>query len=70
MSLPYDYSRCAGTTHPTCQHCRRREPGRAEWQAFIQPPIDMMAGTCGEFIEPRPVVVTSNAGGLPLGAAP
>ena len=32
MILPYDYSRCA---NETCQlPCRRKEPGRPEYQVF------------------------------------
>ena len=60
MTLPYDYARCPGTTHPNCQHCRRREPGRSEWQTTIAPPIDVLTGQCGEFIEPAPVMTTNS----------
>ena len=52
--MPYDYARCQGTTHPTCQWCRRREAGLEPWQSYIAPPIDMMTGQCSEFIEPLP----------------
>lgn len=51
-ALPYDYARCSGTTHPTCQMCRRREPGRAEWQSYIAAPIDMLSGLCSHYIGP------------------
>ena len=54
MTLPYDYARCAGTTHPTCQWCRRREPGREQWQSYIAPPINTLTGECGSFIDPPP----------------
>lgn len=49
-TLPFDYARCPGTTHVACQVCRRRDPGRAEWQSYMQPPIDMLTGQCPEFI--------------------
>jgi len=59
MTLPFDYARCSGTTHPTCQHCRRREPGRPDgWQTFIAPPI-LLTGECSGFIEPPRQVVTN-----------
>lgn len=51
MTLPYDYARCAGTTHPTCQGCRRLEPGREPLQSYIAPPIDMQTGECGSIIQ-------------------
>lgn len=60
MTLPYDYARCAGTTHPTCQWCRRREPGREQWQSYIAPPIDTLTGECGSFIEPPRTYVSNN----------
>lgn len=37
MTLPFDIARCAGTTAPICEFCRRKEPGRPEWQAVIAP---------------------------------
>lgn len=37
MTLPYDVSRRVGTTAPLCQSCRRTEPGRVEWQAYVEP---------------------------------
>jgi hypothetical protein len=60
MTLPYDYARCAGTTHQTCQWCRRREPGREQWQSWMPPPIDTLTGACAEFIEPPRTYVSSN----------
>ena len=60
MTLPYDYARCAGTTHPTCQWCRRREPGREQWQIYIVPPIDTLTGECSSFIEPPRTCVSNN----------
>ena len=53
MTLHYDYARCAGTTHPTCKLCRRREPGHEHWQNCIAPPIDTLGGECCSFIGPR-----------------
>lgn len=35
--VPYDIARCAGTHHPECQDCLRREPG-SEYQWTIAPP--------------------------------
>jgi hypothetical protein len=61
MTLPYDYARCSGTTHPTCQRCRRREPGREQWQSHIAPPIDTVTGECGRFIGPPPTRLSNNA---------
>lgn len=52
MTLAYDYARCAGTTHPLCQSCRRREPGRAEWQSYINATIDPQTGECAHHIPP------------------
>ncbi len=49
MTLPYDIARCPGTTHPTCQYCRRREPG-SNLQWLIAPPIEIMSGNCEMFI--------------------
>lgn len=37
-TLPYDYDRCTGTDRPECQDCRRREPGRVEYQWMMTPP--------------------------------
>ena len=60
QTLPYDYARCAGTTHPTCRVCRRREPGREQWQPYMaNPPIDTLTGQCAEFIEPPRIIVAS-----------
>lgn len=39
-TLPYDVARCAGTTDPLCQTCRRREPGKRDWQRQIAPAMD------------------------------
>ena len=39
MTLPYDIARCPGTDDPRCASCRRREPGRPEWQTYIAPRI-------------------------------
>ena len=46
MTLSYDIARCSGTTHAACQECRRREPGRPTWQAYMPAPIDMLTGKC------------------------
>lgn len=51
MKLPHDYARCHGADVPECSDCRRREPGRAEWQAYIAPqPVD---GRCDYYIPPQ-----------------
>ena len=60
MTLPYDYARCVGTTHPTCQWCKRREPGREQWQSYIAPPIDTLTGECWSFIAPLPTRLSNN----------
>lgn len=60
-TLPYDYERCAGTEHPTCQQCRRREHGREQWQPTIAPPINVDTGECCEFIEPLGLNVEAQA---------
>lgn len=65
MTLPYDYARCAGTTHPLCQVCRRREPGRDQWQSWMQPPIDTLTGECVSFIEPKKQGATMNDDATP-----
>lgn len=39
MTLPYDASRCVGTTAPLCQSYRRTEPGHPEWQTYIAPRV-------------------------------
>lgn len=36
-TLPFDIARCFGATDTACQDCRRREPGREDWQAYIAP---------------------------------
>ncbi len=59
MTLPFDIARCTGTTHPTCQWCRRKEPGRDGWQTYIVPPIDTLVGQCESLIE-TPRAYTSN----------
>jgi hypothetical protein len=61
-TLPYDYARCPGTPRPECQVCRRREPGREQWQTYIAPPIDLLTGACAEFIEPIFRYATNTAG--------
>ena len=52
MGLPFDIARCFGTTDPACQDCRRREPGREDWQTYIAPPIE--DGKCDSRIAPEP----------------
>jgi hypothetical protein len=43
MTLPYDVARCVGVKdRPECQNCRRKEPGRPEWQTFISPPMKFL----------------------------
>jgi hypothetical protein len=46
--LPYDYARCSGTTHATCQNCRRRELGRPEWQSYMAAPIALDGACSGQ----------------------
>lgn len=60
ITLSYDHARCAGTAHPTCKWCRRREPGREQWQSYIAPPINMMTGECSSYIAPPRTYVTNN----------
>lgn len=60
QTLPYDYARCAGTAHTNCDLCRRRDPGNAFAQSYIAPPIDVMTGECGSFIEPIPTLFSDN----------
>ena len=50
MTLFYDIARCSGTDHAACSDCRRREPGRAEWQTCIKPPIQ--DERCDAYIPP------------------
>jgi len=52
MTLSYDYARCHGTKHQTCQLCRRREPGREQCQSYIAPELNALTGQCSNFIEP------------------
>jgi hypothetical protein len=58
MSLPYDYARCAGTTHVTCQTCQRRTPGHPTRQAYIAPAVSL-AGQCDYFIASEPTIVSN-----------
>ena len=60
MTLPYGYARCAGTAHETCQWCRRREPGREQWQSYVVPAIDVMTGQCSNFIKPPKTYATNS----------
>lgn len=59
MTLPYDIARCPGTTHQNCIDCRRREPGRTEWQSVIEPAI-WIDGVCKNKIEPEPIKTTKD----------
>ena len=60
MFLPFDYARCGGTTHQTCRLCRRREPGREQWQTYVAQQMDMMTGQCPNFIEPLKSYISNN----------
>lgn len=61
MTLPYDYARCSGTTYPVCQSCRRREPGRDTWQAFILPAVSL-TGECPNHIGYQTAVAAGTGG--------
>lgn len=63
MALPFDFARCSGTTHSTCATCRRREPGSPDRQSYIAPPIDMLTGTCPNYIGPIKTWTTNNIQG-------
>lgn len=42
--LPFDTARCPGHVSAAailCHSCRRTEPGRREWQAYIAPALRM-----------------------------
>jgi hypothetical protein len=47
-TLPYDIARCAGVGKDACTYCRRREPGREEYQVCISPAWD--GGHCPNMI--------------------
>lgn len=66
MNLPWDFSRCVGQTnwstkepgeperlHPTCNGCRRREPGHEHRQVYIAPAIEVPTGFCPNRIAPE-----------------
>jgi hypothetical protein len=65
MTLPYDYSRCAGQIlpkevdwippklHRNCNDCRRREPGHPERQIYIVPILELSSGACVNRIIPK-----------------
>ena len=63
MTLPYDIARCHGNAEPLCSDCRRREPGREQWQTCIAPPIK--DGKCDYYIPPTYRTTTFN--GSPAG---
>ena len=46
--------------HPNCEPCRRREPGREQWQTCIAPQMDSATGECGSFIWPLVASVSGN----------
>ena len=65
MTLPYDYSRCAGATNwrtkapgeperieQQCNDCRRREPGHPERQVYLAPLDAARDGLCMHYIGP------------------
>ena len=49
-TLPFDIAGCFGAHEEKCQTCRRREPGREDWQTYIAPPI--ADGKCDSYIAP------------------
>jgi hypothetical protein len=51
--LPYDIARCAGTLAcALCLDCRRKEPGRDDWQTNISPTFEALMGTsCVNYIK-------------------
>lgn len=53
-TLPYDYTRCDGTEHPTCSDCLRKlSPWNKYRQAvYLTPPLSE-DGTCKEKISRR-----------------
>lgn len=59
MTLPYDYSRCAGrllpddTMHADCINClRRTSPGHPTRQIYtLAPPLE--DGRCPSYIKPK-----------------
>lgn len=66
MTLKYDFPRCVGQTnwstkepgeperlHPTCNECRRREPGHPERQVYIAPAFEVPTGFCPNRIAPE-----------------
>lgn len=55
--LSHDIARCTGTTAEMCQWCRRREPGREEWQWYDEP--KWKDGQCENYIPPSVAIVTT-----------
>lgn len=50
MTLSHDIARCPGTAANLCATCRRREPGRPEWQVTILPAVNPTY--CPNYIAP------------------
>lgn len=59
MTLPFDIARCPGMTAAQCQTCRRREPGRDYWQAYISPAWAIQG--CPNFIPPQAPITRAAA---------
>lgn len=60
MTLPYNIARCEGVSFKEdgqidwrkgCEDCRRREPGRKQYQSYMVPP-EIIAFWCEYRIEP------------------
>lgn len=62
--MNYTYARCAGTTHPNCLQCGRREPWYDEWESHTLPPIDMDTGECDIRIAPSRTVIARKEAAL------
>jgi hypothetical protein len=55
MTLPFDIARCAGTTAPLCQQCRRREPGdKYQWHVGAE----IVGSSCRNYIPLLPVTTS------------
>ena len=57
--LPQDIARCAGSTLPQCQTCRRREPPAGPMQGYIRP--EGRSTDCAYYIAPLPARTAGGA---------
>lgn len=57
--LPQDIARCAGSTLPQCQTCRRREPPAGPTQSYIRP--EGRGLDCAYYIAPLPTRTQARA---------